>query len=133
MKIWCTFVFDLVSWKNQFSTPKNCSYLSKCPYCAGSVDLPFLLVLLYALKSFCLHIRFPGFEFIIDREKDGIFGRDLFEVVNRELFFFKVAFLDWNLRLNSPFFRWTIIVHIVMTKATIHGCVVGKYNCEVSR
>ena len=36
---------------------------------------------MYALKSFCLHFRFPlGFEFIIDREKDGIFGRDLFEV-----------------------------------------------------
>ena len=57
-------------------------------HCVCSADLPFLLVctlysLLYALKSFCLHFRFPGFEFIIDREKDGIFGRDLFEVKDR--------------------------------------------------
>ena len=98
-------MFDLVSRKNQFSTPKNCSYLSKCPYCAGSVDLPFLLVLLYALKSFCLHIRFPAFEFIIDREKDGIFGRDLFEVVNPELFFFQSRFFRLEPAAKLPFFR----------------------------
>ena len=73
-------------------------------YCACSADSPFLLVLLYALKSFCLHIRFPAFEFIIDREKDGIFGRDLFEVVNRELFFSK-SFFRLEPAAKLPFFR----------------------------